>query len=149
MTDAASQTRFAPLYIESCRLQDFRGISDCFLELEPNLTLLVGRNNAGKTRILRALGVALGLPADLDDLTVGSANDATVDVVVAPMPPTGQDDEEVFPESIAHRLGREVQVTREEPLRERLAWRPTPSRSRSPNSGRSTSPLRGRAECSC
>lgn len=129
MSTTPAQPQFAPLYIESCRIRNFRGLADCFLELEPNLTLLVGRNNAGKSRILRALGVALGLPADLDDLTVGGASEATIDVVIAPLPPTDPSDEEVFATSIGSRIGREVQVTREEPVRERLAWRTSIRRS--------------------
>ena len=57
--NAASLGGFAPIYVEIVRVRNFRGIDSCELELEPTLTLLVGQNNAGKSRILRALGIAL------------------------------------------------------------------------------------------
>jgi putative ATP-dependent endonuclease of OLD family len=132
MTDTvdAATSAFAPVYIELVRIQNFRGISACELEFEPNLTLLVGRNNAGKSRILRAVAIALGgEPAELDDLTVGNDAPATVDVVIAPSPPPTSDaDEEVFADAVAQRLGA-IQPIREEPLRERFAWRTTIRRS--------------------
>jgi putative ATP-dependent endonuclease of OLD family len=122
---------FAPLYVELVRIRNFRGLADCEIELEPTLTLLVGRNNSGKSRVLRALAVALGgLPVELDDLTVGSAEPATIDIIVAPMPmPRATTDEEVFEKSAGQRLGTDVQAVREEPLRERFAWRTTVRRS--------------------
>ncbi len=97
---------------------------------EANLTLLVGRNNAGKSRVLGAVAIALGgAPAELDDLTVGSDASATVDVVVAPFPPpTSDSDEEIFADAVGQRLGS-TQSIREEPLRERFAWRTTIRRS--------------------
>ncbi len=130
MSDAVvAGSTFAPLYVEMIRIANFRGIESCEVELEPVLTLLVGRNNAGKTRILRALGVALGeLPAELDDLTIGSAAPATIDLVVAPPPPTTSTDEEVFDKAVSQRLGT-VQTMREKPLSERFAWRTTIRRS--------------------
>jgi putative ATP-dependent endonuclease of OLD family len=128
---SSNPTTFAALYVELVRIHNFRGLNACEVELEPTLTLLVGRNNAGKSRVLRALALALGgLPADIDDLTVGSQAPALIDVVVAPKPtPTAQTDEEVFETAIGQRLGSGVQVVREEPLRERFAWRTTVRRS--------------------
>lgn len=132
MTDTANAatTAFAPVYVELVRIHNFRGISACEVEFEANLTLLVGRNNAGKSRVLRAVAIALGgVPAELDDLTVGSNAPATVDVIVAPSPPPPPDAvEEVFADAVAQRLGN-VQPIREEPLRERFAWRTTIRRS--------------------
>ena len=62
-----------------------RGIEQLSVDLCPGLTLLVGRNNAGKSRILRALHVAVGgVPAERDDLTVGLTDSAEIDVVIAP-----------------------------------------------------------------
>ncbi|MGI8755212.1 MAG: ATP-dependent nuclease [Acidimicrobiales bacterium] len=123
-------TSFAPIYVEAVRIQNFRGLSNCEIELEPGLTLLVGRNNAGKSRVLRSLALALGgLAADLDDLTVGTAIPATIDVVVAPSPPTSDEEGEVFDIAVAQRLGTAVQITREEPERERFAWRTSIRRS--------------------
>lgn len=125
MEEAAASDQFAPLYVESCHIRNFRGIVDCSLELEPNLTLLVGRNNAGKSRVLRALGVALGLPADIDDLTVESTEEATIDVVIAPPPPASDDKNETFSEPISRRLGFQIPLIQESPVRERFAWRTT------------------------
>lgn len=130
MSDAsATQESFAALYVEMISIKNFRGIDSCEIELEPGLTLLVGRNNAGKSRVLRALGIALGgLPAELDDLTVGGAAAASIDVVVAPPAPATATDEEVFDTAVGQRL-QTVQTIREEPLRERFAWRTTIRRS--------------------
>ncbi|MCY4371386.1 MAG: AAA family ATPase [bacterium] len=76
---------FASLYVESVLIENFRGLS-CAIDLEPHMTLLVGRNNAGKSRVLRALTVALGgARADVDDLTVGMEQPATIDVFIAPL----------------------------------------------------------------
>lgn len=123
--------QFAPLYVESIHIRNFRGIVACEFELEPKLTLLVGQNNSGKSRLLRALGLALGgLTTEIDDFTVGSNQPATIDVVIAPHPPpSAETDEEVFDEAIGQRLGIGVQTVREEPLRERFAWRTTIRRS--------------------
>jgi len=132
---------FAPLYVEMVRIANFRGIEWCEVELEPTLTLLVGRNNAGKSRILRAVGIALGgLAAELDDLTIGSTTPATIDLIVAPPPPTQITDEEVFDQPVGQRLG-DVQTLREEPLRERFAWRTTIRRSAEGLGARSDSQL--------
>lgn len=130
MSETAAATKaFAALYVELVRVANYRGIESCEIELEPRLTLLVGRNNAGKSRILRALGIALGgLPAELDDLTIGSAAPATIDLVVAPPAPATTTDEEVFDKAVAQRLAS-IQTLREEPLRERFAWRTTIRRS--------------------
>ena len=125
MKEATASTQFAALYVESCHIRNFRGITDCSLELEPNLTLFVGRNNAGKSRVLRALGVALGLSADIDDLTIGSAEEATIDVIIAPPPPASSAKDEKFSESIRGRLGLQILLIQESPARERFAWRTT------------------------
>ena len=92
------------------------------LRLEPSLTLLVGRNNAGKSRVLRALAVALGAPAEVDDFTVGTTHAPSVDVVIAPLPTASPSGEETFSESVTDRLGK-AQVISEGPLIERFAWR--------------------------
>jgi putative ATP-dependent endonuclease of OLD family len=125
-----AEAGFAAVYVEYVRIRNFRGLADCAIELEPDLTLLVGRNNSGKSRILRALALALGgEPAELDDLTVGSVSPALIDVVVAPPPPASEDSEESFDTPVGQRLGSNVQALREEPLRERFAWRTTIRRS--------------------
>ena len=132
MVQPASNASMAPaaIYVELIRIQNFRGLAEIEIELEPNLTLLVGRNNAGKSRVLRALGLALGgLAAELDDLTVGGETPAVIDVIVAPAPPTSDAAEDAFDMVIGQRLGSGVQATREEPLRERFGWRTTIQRS--------------------
>lgn len=112
---------YAAVYVKSVRLRNFRGIAECTLELEPDLTVLVGRNNSGKSRILRALAIALAaVPPDRDDLTVGGAGEAVIDVVLAPTVEDG--DEEVFAGRVARRLGG-VQFISESPARERFGWR--------------------------
>jgi predicted ATP-dependent endonuclease of OLD family len=85
--DPASSTAilFAPIYVERLSLRGFRGISECEIELEPDLTVLAGHNNAGKSRILSALHLAVGgRAADVDDFTVGTNVDPEIDVVLAP-----------------------------------------------------------------
>ena len=117
--------QFAGLYLELVTIQNYRGIDGCQIEFEPTLTLLVGRNNAGKSRVLRAIGIALGgLAPELDDLTVGSVAPATIDVVLAPPPPTDATSDEVFADEVGQRL-ESVPTISEEPLRERFAWRTT------------------------
>lgn len=132
MSDEAgtsSATQFARLYVELIRIRNFRGLRECELELEPDVTLLVGRNNSGKSRVLRALAVALGsTPADFDDLSVGLETDATIDLVISPPPPTGPDDEQSFEDNIAQLL-RNTQTISDDPFRERFAWRTTIRRS--------------------
>lgn len=116
-----------PLYVKAVRVKDFRGIADLRLELEPTLTVLVGRNNSGKTRLLRALVLALGGErADLDDLTVGSDQPATIDVVVAPLAAENGDDEEFVDDIFRVLDPPEVSVA---PIRQRFAWRTTVARS--------------------
>jgi putative ATP-dependent endonuclease of OLD family len=114
---------YASVYVKSVRLGNFRGIADCNIELEPDLTVLVGRNNSGKSRILRALAIALAaVPPDRDDLTVGGTGEAVVDVVLAPLVHKGG--EESFAERVVRRLGAGgVQFISESPVRERFGWR--------------------------
>ena len=120
-------------------IRNFRGIRELDLCLRPGLTLLVGRNNVGKSRILRALHVGVGgARVERDDLTVGSSNRAEIDVVVAPRPspsPSGSASsastelgiqaEEEFDKPVSELLGGEVSEISLEPLRQRFAWRTT------------------------
>lgn len=117
----------AEIRVESIRCRSFRGLDDIALELDSKLTVLVGRNNAGKSRLLRALAVAVGaVPADKDDLTVGGLGEAIVDVVLAPSADGG---EEVFAQRLSGSLGTARQTVSEAPLRERAGWRTTITRS--------------------
>lgn len=120
---ADAPTDFAPVFVERVRIQNFRGLRDLTLDLDPDVTLLVGRNNAGKSRVLRALALALGADAaQLDDLTVNSAEPAEIDIVLAPPRSANATDEDAFDIAVTRRLAV-VQTLREEPLRERFAWR--------------------------
>ena len=110
------------LYVEQVRVRDFRGIGSCEIDLDRRLTLIVGRNNSGKSRLLRAIAVALGsLPADRDDRTVGTSVDPVIDVFCAPS--TGDSDEEIFDPAVAGVFGAWIQQVSAAPTRERLAWR--------------------------
>ncbi|MFC9979553.1 AAA family ATPase [Gordonia sp. NPDC127522] len=116
--------RFAEVYIERLEVHGFRGIDECKLELEPDLTLLAGHNNAGKSRILSALNLALGgRRADPDDFTVGQELEPYIDVVLAPRLSGGDPADESFEDNVGRKLGTGVQTLQEEPLRERFAWR--------------------------
>ncbi len=123
---------FAPVFVEVIELRGYRGIPLLRVELEHDITLLVGRNNSGKSRVLRALSLAFGaFPADQDDLTVGSSTSASIDVIVAPRPDvaagSAETDEEVFEAAVGRSL--EPSIIQDEPLKERFAWRTTISRS--------------------
>ncbi len=127
----------ASVFVERITIRNFRGIQYLDLRLQPGLTLLVGRNNAGKSRILRALHVAMGgTRAERDDLTVGSNSDAQIDVVIAPLPlpsPNGEGASpssreikgqvEEFNQSVSQRFGDSISLISDKPLRQRLAWR--------------------------
>lgn len=105
-------------------MRDFRGIASCDVEFEPGLTLLVGRNNIGKSRVLSALHLALGgRVADVDDFSVGSSAEPEIDVVLAPCPPAASTDEEAFEDDEGRLMGGEAQAISDPPFRERFAWR--------------------------
>lgn len=122
--------RYARLFVERLSIRHFRGVENCELEFEPGLTLLVGRNNVGKSRVLSALHLALGgRPADVDDFTVGSEQEPEIDVIFAPPPPASASEEQAFETDIARKLGDGTQALSEEPFRERFAWRTRVQRS--------------------
>lgn len=112
------RSEVAAVYVERVEVRDFRGISTCVLELAPQLTVLVGRNNVGKSRLLRAVAVALGaVQAERDDLTVGSTGPAIIDLVLAP------EGGEEFDNRVGRRLTPGVAIVSEEPVFERFAFR--------------------------
>ena len=131
MTDGASSTTPADLaltqalFVEEVTIGDFRGIRDLTVRFEPELTVLVGANNSGKSRILRAVAVALGgEPAELDDLTIGAGRTATIDVIVAPWPrPADASQEDLFADDLQQRLG--PSPIQDAPERQRFSWRTT------------------------
>ena len=148
--DSTAQFRdFAPLFVSSVHVKNFRGIAECRIAFEADLTVLVGPNNIGKSRVMRALALALGAaPASRDDFTVGGGIDPMIDVVLSPAmsprarsaPPQsggasdstadGLDedpellsDEEIFDERLVPRLGAAIAVISTDPDRQRFAWR--------------------------
>lgn len=136
MTQAnPGHVRRANVFVERLSLSNFRGVRQLDLRFEPGLTLLVGRNNVGKSRVLRALHIAVGgVPVERDDLTVGSNTPATIDVVVAPRPGAdvaalsgyeADNRDETFDDAATQRLGVSVATITTEPVRERFAWRTT------------------------
>lgn len=113
---------FAQVYVESVTIRNFRGINEMTLELHRSLTLLVGRNNTGKSRVLRALALALGgRRAEADDLTVDGPTTAEIDVVIAPAL-TDENGSQRFQDPLRGRLGS-IQTISDVPELERFAWR--------------------------
>ena len=128
------------MFIERVTIRNFKGIKHLKVELQPGLSLLVGRNNAGKSRILRALHIAVGrAEAERDDLTVGSRDPAEIDVILAPrLTPTrprvapvdgdgddSQPAEEVFEPALQQLFGPDLALVSDSPERQRFAWRTT------------------------
>lgn len=119
---ATGSLTHAPIFVEQMTVRHFRGIESATVTFEPDLTLLVGRNNAGKSRLLRALAVGLqGVPAERDDVTVDGTQEPIIDIVLAPRT-ENEGSDEVFTRTVAQRL-EDVQSISESPVRERFAWR--------------------------
>lgn len=118
----------AAIRVESVRCVGFRGLEGVEITLHPQVTVLVGRNNAGKSRLLRAIALAMGaVPADRDDLTVDGPRQSHVDVVLAP---ANADSPEAFDARVGPLLQTgSRQTVSEEPLRERISWRTSIARS--------------------
>ena len=113
---------FASLYVSSVRIENFRGVVECQVDLEPDLTVLVGQNNVGKSRIMRALALSLGhVAANKDDLTVGAQENAIIDVYLSPASAATTGDE-IFDDRVIARL-QAPQTISETPERQRFAWR--------------------------
>ena len=105
----------ASVFVQSIHLRNFRGIESFTIDFEPSVTVLVGPNNVGKSRILRAIDLACGgATADRDDLTVGGPGEALITVVLAPS--SGN----VFGDAETRLLGAGLQLT---PDGDRFAWR--------------------------
>lgn len=123
MSEGEAESRFASIYVQQMNVRSFRGLRDCLIDFEPDLTVIVGRNNSGKSRLLRAMAIALGAaPSDRDDLTVGGSDTATIDVVLAPRASGAVG--EIFGARTTRRLGS-IQALTDDPPRERFAWRST------------------------
>jgi predicted ATP-binding protein involved in virulence len=61
-------------------LRNFRCFAECSIELHPHLTVLVAENGRGKTAVLDAIGIALGLFVDTVSGTRQHANCERTDV---------------------------------------------------------------------
>lgn len=117
-------------YIERLTIRNYRGIHSCEIELEPHVTVLAGRNNAGKSRIISALQVALGgRAAEVDDFSVGLEASPEIDVIIAPGSPHTANADEEFENNFTQLFETRIQTLSETPLRERIAWRTKISRS--------------------
>lgn len=137
-TGDAGQTQ-AAIFVERITIHNFKGIRRLEVELQPGLSLLVGRNNAGKSRILRALHVALGgVSVERDDLTVGSNDPAQIDAFVAPQAGSrplgsgrangdvhGPTSDEAFDLRLQRIFGPALALVSESPDRQRFGWRTT------------------------
>lgn len=101
------------LYISKIRIRNFRSLREVTVELSPNITVLTGANNAGKTTFLKALGIAFGTERrslSKEDLFIGAngePNDAdtriSIDVLIQP----GGGEQE-FVESWAQEFGTSI-----------------------------------------
>lgn len=120
MTIGAPASSNALIRIEVVHVRSFRGIDDVVLPLHRALTVLVGRNNSGKSRLLRAIALACGdVRADRDDFTMvpsdSPVSDPSIDLVLAPA--TG--------DSFDGRVLEVFGAPQLAPLGERVAWRTT------------------------
>lgn len=119
----------AQIRVEAITITNFRGISHLQLELDPKLTVLVGRNNAGKSRVLRAIALALGAAsAERDDLTVDGPAEAHVDLVLAPAD-TDAHGNQRFDKGLSSQIRQVRRTISETPQQERIGWRTTISSS--------------------
>lgn len=121
------------LFISELHLSSFRGLNSLVLSLEPTQTVLIGPNNCGKSRILRALAIAIGgARAQLDDLTNGAEANAQIDVVVSPTT-DGVGGEQIFGRDLADCLAdgspAGLPSISNQIEKSRFAWRTTIRRS--------------------
>ena len=70
--------------IESVRIENYRAIGSLEMALDPSLTVLYGENGCGKTSVLTAIAMTLGVGTDRDydrlalDRQVGAAGDPVI-----------------------------------------------------------------------
>lgn len=69
------------IYVEQVRIRNFRSLRGVTMQLAPNVTVLVGANNSGKTTFLRALGLAFN-----NDRQFLSQDDLFIDKDGEPLP---------------------------------------------------------------
>src|SRR6185295_1200658 len=56
-----------PMFLSSVEIRNFRSFEELRRDLQPGLNVLVGRNNTGKTNLLRAIRQAVGPSASRGD----------------------------------------------------------------------------------
>lgn len=116
-------------YLERVIIRNFRGIKEVSVELEPRTTILAGRNNAGKSRIISAIQLALGgRGGDPDDFTVGESEIPTIDVFFSPQAPESVNEDTIFEKEISNIFRTVSQTVVEDPEMEKIAWRTTVTR---------------------
>ena len=114
MSPLDAMAHVVPIRIDRVVIRNFRGVTSLELALEASETLLVGRNNSGKSRVLRALALALGaVRPTLDDFTVGAAAEPEIDLILAP----------ANGEAFADTVPLQPEFVSVEPVRQRVGWR--------------------------
>lgn len=86
---AATNRPSAEVRIEAVRVAGFRVLKDVCVQLDPNITVLVGENNTGKSALLEALDTAIGTRRPVtDDLHVDAEGNRVkefqIDILLAP-----------------------------------------------------------------
>ncbi len=70
------------MYIAHVRIEGYRCFKDTCIDFQPGLNVLIGENNAGKTTVLRALGLVFDKKnrrrIDLHDFCKASLQDFTI-----------------------------------------------------------------------
>jgi putative ATP-dependent endonuclease of OLD family len=79
--EQAGAALLADLVLREIRIRNYRAIEDLWLPLG-SMTLLVGENNAGKTSVLDAIGIALGRRGAPDDLRVAPDGQRALEFVI-------------------------------------------------------------------
>lgn len=118
--------RNAQVYICRIRLHNFRGIDEFEITLEPKLTLLVGRNNVGKSRVLRAIALATGGETpSTDDLSHGLDTESEQCFIDVELAPVDEDSHRVgeFPVEESKVLAQAQNMGTDDEPEERFAWR--------------------------
>lgn len=90
------------MYLSSVEIRNFRSIEELRAEFQPGLNVLVGRNNTGKTNLLKAIRHALGPSAsrgdalwlDRDDFYKAGPGDATERTISITLTFAGLSDEQ-------------------------------------------------------
>jgi len=81
------------IYIEKVRIKNFRSLKEIEVELSPDVTVLIGPNNSGKTSFLKALNLAFSgdrRQVSTDDLFIGGDGKGTgsqeilIDIKIVP-----------------------------------------------------------------